>query len=45
MKQPEQDRRKLLADWLSKAGTDFEVAVYLVGEGAIFPSAIAFHCH
>lgn len=44
MKQPERDKRKLLADWLSKAGTDLEVAVYLVGEGAIFPSAIGFHC-
>lgn len=44
MKQPEQNKRKLLADWLSKAGIDLDVAVHLVGEGAIFPSAIAFHC-
>lgn len=43
MKQHEVKQR-LVNDWLQKADTDLGVADHLVAEGALFPSAIAFHC-
>jgi HEPN domain-containing protein len=43
MKPPEQNKRRILAEWLGKANTDLDLAVHLVDEGAIFPNAIAFN--
>ena len=44
MKQPDQVKRRILAEWLHKAGMDVELAEHLHSEGIRFPSAIAFHC-
>ncbi len=40
----DQQKRTLLTDWLAKAKSDLDLAVHLMDEGTMFPSAIAFHC-
>ena len=36
-------KRKVLAEWLHKAGADLALAEHLLDESAPYPSAIAFH--
>lgn len=44
MKQPNQVKSRILAEWLHKARADMELAEHLLSEGIHFPGAIAFHC-
>jgi HEPN domain-containing protein len=44
MRLPEQAKRKVVADWLLKAQNDFGLVEFLVDQGGVFPSQIAFHC-
>jgi HEPN domain-containing protein len=43
MKPHEEAMRKVVAEWMRKADADFELSSYLLGEGSLFPSAVAFH--
>ena len=44
MKPPDEARRGLVNQWLSKADEDYGLAQYLYSEGARYPAAIGFHC-
>ncbi len=44
MKSPDEVKRKIVADWLKKAGIDLDLAIHLLEEDVAFPSALAFHC-
>jgi HEPN domain-containing protein len=43
MKPPDEVARRLARDWLAKAATDLLVCEQLLGQGAVFSEAIAFH--
>ena len=43
MKQPDEVVRQLARDWLAKAATDLLVCEQLLGQGAVFSEAVAFH--
>lgn len=43
MKQPDEAKRDVVAQWLSKADDDMGLAEHLLWEGGAFPTAIAFH--
>jgi hypothetical protein len=45
MKPPDDIKGKVVAEWLRKADADFDLADYLLAEGAAFPNAIAFNAH
>ena len=40
----ETTKRKVLAEWLSKADDDLGLAEHLLGESSLYPNAITFHC-
>jgi HEPN domain-containing protein len=42
MRPPEEIKRKVAAEWLSKANSDFDLAEHLLAEGTAFLNAIAF---
>jgi len=44
MRPPEQVRRDLVRQWLAKTDRDLAVAELLLGEGAAYYEALAFHC-
>ena len=44
MPRREEAKRRILAQWLSRARSHLGVAEHLVGEGSLFPSAAVFHC-
>lgn len=44
MKQPDQVKRRILAEWLRKADADIAVAEQLLPNEATFLNAVAFHC-
>ncbi len=41
---PEEEIRRLVADWTRKANRDFAVATHLATEGERFRDAVGFHC-
>ena len=43
MKPHEEAVRRVVAEWLRKADADLALASHLLGEGSLFPSAVAFH--
>ena len=43
MKPPDEVVRRLARDWLAKAATDLLVCEQLLGHGAVFHEAVAFH--
>lgn len=44
MRPPEDAKRKLVGEWLAKAGADMALAEHLLLDEAPFFGAIAFHC-
>lgn len=43
MKPPDEVVRRLARDWMAKAATDLLVCEQLLGRGAVFHEAVAFH--
>jgi HEPN domain-containing protein len=44
MKPHEQVKRRILDQWLDKAGDDLGVAERLISDEGVFANAVAFHC-
>ncbi len=45
MRPPEEEIRRLVAEWVRKADLDFELVAHLSTQGERFRDAIAFHAH
>lgn len=45
MKPPDEVARRLARDWMAKAATDLLVCEQLLGRGAVFHEAVAFHAY
>ena len=41
---PEEEIRRLVADWIKSADLDFDVATRLASDGEKFRNIIGFHC-